>query len=246
MKLFPGRVGWRSLGVTVVVTVGLAAVLVSLATGAGPSPSPIPEGCRLRAPQPDASLKVNAAAAKDLVKTVVMKKAVFECFDANSALTELRDLETFVHLVERADRGKTQSIAAIGLRVETVTCVKDLASGRVTCSVTGVPLGSTDAPIQGCSPTSGTYPFDRLEQPSHPVEMTTRSVSGLLSTTKVENEVFDCAGEIGDLYLLTGIAQEAASTTFAPRGRRFAGVMCLTDEATATLTKCMLFTPAAS
>lgn len=240
------RIGWRPLLGILALSIGLAGGLVSFATGAGPSPSPIPEGCRLQTPQPEAPLKVNAVAAKDLVRTIVMKKEVFECFDATSTLTQIEDVETFVHLIERAERSNTPGVAAIGMRVEAVTCVKDLETGRVTCSMAAVPLGSTVTPLKGCSPTKGTYPFDRVEQPSHPVEMTTRTVTGLLKTTKVENEMFDCAGEIGDMYLFTSIVQEADSTTFTPRGRRFDGLLCLTDEATAALSECMLFTPGAT
>jgi hypothetical protein len=107
-----------------------------------------------------------------------------------------------------------------------------------------VPLGATNTPLAKCAVTSGTYPFDRITQPSHPVEMSTVVLSkGLVKTIKVEDEVLSCSGQIGDLFLFTEILEQAKQNTITPFARQFAGVMCFKDEAKAEVAACKLFTP---
>jgi hypothetical protein len=237
----------------------ICVVLVPSAIGgAASSPSPIPNACQLQSPQPESPLRLNAVAVKRLAKAIAMKKEVFNCFDAQSKLSQVRDQETFVELVERsggksdarngkerrAHGGKPPRLTTVAARVESVTCVKDLVSGRVGCKSEDVPLGTTDTPLAKCTTTSGTYPFDPITQPSHPVEMSTVVFGkGIVKTIKVENEVFSCSGQIGDLYLFTEIIEQAKADTITPFARQFAGVMCFKDEARARVVACKLFTP---
>jgi hypothetical protein len=237
----------------------ICVVLVPSAIGrGGASPSPIPNACQLQSPQPESPLKLNAVAVKKLAKTIAMKKEVFNCFDARSKLAQVRDQETFVEFVERSGEkskarkgkeghrhgGKVPSVQTVAARVDSATCVKDLVSGRVGCKSDAVPLGTTATPLARCTTTSGTYPFDSIPQPSHPVEMSTVVLpKGLVKTIKVENEVFSCSGQIGDLYLFTEIIEQAKASTIAPLARQFAGVMCFKDEATARVVACKLFVP---
>ena len=95
-----------------------------------------------------------------------------------------------------------------------------------------------------CGPVRSTYPFASIQQPSHPVEMSSVVASkGLVSTIKVEKEVFDCAGQIGDLYLYDEMVERYHAGSFELVRHRFTGVMCLKNEATARVTQCKLFTP---
>jgi hypothetical protein len=90
----------------------------------------------------------------------------------------------------------------------------------------------------------GTYPFGRVEQPSHPVEMATTRVGGdLARTVKVEKEVVSCAGQIGDVYLFTEIIESKKGDAFQIIAKQFSGVICLKNAQTAELVSCKLFTP---
>ena len=85
----------------------MAALLASSAAdAASPSPSPIPQGCQLVSPQPEAPLKLNLVAVKSLVKTIVMEKEVFNCYDAQSTLAQVKDVQTFIELTGRALLGE--------------------------------------------------------------------------------------------------------------------------------------------
>jgi hypothetical protein len=251
---------WWGLSTGVLGAVGVCCVvLVPSAIGrAGASPSPIPNACQLESPQPESPLRLNAVAVKKFAKTITMEKEVFDCFDAQSKLAQVRDQETFVEVVERSGAhssvhagkrsrghgGAGPGLRTVAVRVESVTCAKDLVSGRVGCRSVAVPLGSTSTPLAKCTVTSGTYPFDRITQPSHPVEMSTVVLSrGLVKTIKVEDEVFSCSGQIGDLFLFTEILEQAKENTITPFARQFAGVICFKDEAKAEVVACKLFTP---
>jgi hypothetical protein len=258
MQNHTNRVRRRLLGGGLAVAAGLVGiVLVPLAMGqGGPSPSPIPQACQLKAQQPEAPLKLNLIAVKRLVKTVAMEKEVFNCFDAQSRLAQIRDVETFIELVARERvgksrgkkrdrrRGKSPRIDTVAKRVVTVTCVKDITTGRVSCRTDRIQLGVTKTPLVGCRTTRGTYPFAEIEQPTHPVEMGTVIVRGrLVITQKVEKEVFECAGRIADLYLFTEIIEAVKSQTVRPVATRFQGVICFKDEARGQIAGCRLFTP---
>jgi hypothetical protein len=247
---------WLGGGLAVAVAL-VGVVIVPLATAqGGPSPSPIPEACQLRAQQPEAPLKLNLVAVKRLVKTVAMEKEVFNCFDAQSRLAQIKDVETFIELVGRErvakssrkkrdrHRRKSPGIETVAKRVATVTCVKDITTGRVSCRTDAVQLGVTKTPLVGCRTTRGTYPFAEIEQPTHPVEMETVVLRGrLVMTLKVEKEVFECAGRIADVYLFTEIIEAVGSHTVRPVATRFQGVICFKDEPRGQIAGCRLFTP---
>ena len=256
MEFFMNRIPRGALaGAVIVVLAGAGALVTVFATkadGAGPSPSPspIPQGCRLHSPQPEAPLKLNLVATRGLTKAIVMEKEVFDCYDAQSTLKQIKDVETFVELVDRGPHKKgsaahgKRAVRAPAVSVVAVTCTKGLASGRVSCKTEAVALGVTATPLRGCRPTRGTYPFAPVEQPSHPVEMSTVAAGGgVVKTVKVEKEVFDCGGRIGDLYLLTQRVATAGGESFGRARTRFSGFICLKNEATARVAQCKLFAP---
>jgi hypothetical protein len=214
--------------------------------------------------QPEAPLKLNLVAVGKLAKTIAMEKEVFDCFDAQSTLSEIRDVETFIEIVERADnrrddRGKkrhrkriahsgkpSRGLKTLSKRVDTATCRKNLTTGRVACATRRVPLGVTNAPLAGCTTTRSRYPFEPLTQPAHPVEMSTTVLDGrVVKTVKDEKEVFDCAGRIADVYLFTEIVEavDRRGSGFEGVARTFDGVICFKDEVRAQITACRLFTP---
>jgi hypothetical protein len=239
---------WPWFGGALAVAAGAGAAIVSIAVGASPSPSPspspIPQGCQLQSPQPEAPLKLNVVAMKRLVKTVAMEKETFNCYDTQSTLSQLKDVETFIEVVSKAEGGKSPGLKVVEMTVEAYTCLKDIKTGRVSCKAEGVPLAATDTPLTRCSPTKSTYPFAVIQQPSHPVEMSTVAASNdLAATVKVEKEVLDCSGQIGDLYLFTEIVERRGAKSFDVVQRRFSGLMCLKNEVTAQVTQCKLFTP---
>ena len=235
-----------AVGAVVLVAVGIAfaSALVARATGEA-GPSPIPEGCQLRAPQPGAPLELDVVVVGRLVKTIAMQKEVFDCFDGQSTIAAIKDVETFVEIVGKRTSEKRGFLETTATRIEAATCTKSLRTGRVGCGVAPVQLGATRTPLAGCSPMHGSYPFDPVEQPSDPVEMSTvRFGGGLVDTVKVEKEVFDCGGRIGDLYLFTEIVEAARADTIRPVERRFSGVVCLKDAVRAVVVGCAAFTPA--
>lgn len=240
------RVRWLLVGLGAsIALVGI--VVVPRAIGAGPSPSPIPQGCQLRSPQPDAPLRLNVIAVSNTVKTIAVDKEIFTCFDAQSQLASVKDVETVIEDVEVGDVKKTPSITTTGVTVTATTCTKDLQAGRLGCSLKAVPLGVTQTPLDKCTVTKGTYPFDTIQQPGEPLDMATAVLAdGLVKTVDAETEVFACSGQIGDLYVFHQNVELNKGNGFAPVSERFQGVMCLKDEATATVTSCKLVSPGAA
>jgi hypothetical protein len=245
------RAPWHWFGGALAVAAAVGIVLAPMAAGErGASPSPIPQACQLQTPQPEAPFKLNVVTARHLAKTVAMEKEVFNCFDAQSRLAQIKDVETFIEFVSRAGgskergrAGKSFGMPNVSKRIEADTCIKDLTTGRVSCKSDNVPLGTTDTPLSKCSTTSGTYPFADIQQPTHPVEMQTVVLGKLVLTVKAEKEVFQCSGRIADLYLFTRIVESAGSKSFGPSATQFDGVICFKDEATAKISTCQLFTP---
>jgi hypothetical protein len=70
--------------------------------------------------------------------------------------------------------------------------------------------------------------------------------NGLVETVALEKEVFDCAGQIGDVYLFTEVGESAKDGGFQPLGTTFEGVVCFKDESTAKVVACKLFTPSSA
>jgi hypothetical protein len=257
MTVHTRRARGRWSALAVLVAGALAAVLVPLASGQQ-GPSPVPQGCQLQVPQPEAPLKLNVVAVGRYVKTIAMQKEVFNCFDGQADVAQIRDVETFIELIGQVAKGDKKPSAAdksklpkasvklVAKRVEVVTCIKNLRTDRVSCGTRDLQLGVTATPLEGCSPTSGTYPFDPIVQPAHPVEMSTVVLkNGLVQTIKVEKEVFDCAGRIGDVYLFTDIVEgEYRGKTIRPIAKKFHGIVCLKDRGTARVVSCRAFTPA--
>jgi len=176
-----------------------------------------------------------------------MEKEVFDCFNRQGTLTQVKDVETFIEVVERAQQTRKSKleVPTVAKSAAAATCVKDLASGRVSCRFDRLPLGTSQAPLAGCSLKSGTYPFGPVAQPTHPVQMETVSLpGGAVRTVKVEKEVFDCSGSIGDVYVFTELLERAGAKSFAPPVASFHGVVCLKNAATARVTGCRVFTPA--
>lgn len=240
-------------------TTTIGVVFAPHAIGAdGPSPSPIPQGCQLRSPQPEAPLELNVVAAGELIKTIAVEKEIFNCYDAKSNLASVKDVETLVETVERGvvskdgrrssshgrRKDKPPTLTTVAKSAEADTCTKDLQTGGISCTSQAVPLGATTTPVARCSVTKGTYPFDPVQQPTHPIGMRTASLDGgLVETVTVEKEIFDCAGRIGDLYLFHRNVELAGKTGFQAVATRFDGFICLKNEATAQLTQCKVFTP---
>jgi hypothetical protein len=246
MKVNTRIVGWGFVAAALAAAGSVLLMIVPIATSAnGPSPSPIPQGCQLRSPQPEAPLELNVVAVKNLVKTIAVEKELFGCFDAQSNLASIKTVDTTIEITERGTTGPNPTITTVGKSIETQTCAKNLQTGRVSCKAEAVPLGTTETPLTGCSVNHGTYPFDPVQQPTHPIEMSTVVLDdGLVKTVQVEKEVFDCAGRIGDVYLFTDLVESTQSTGFRPVRTQFGGVVCFKNEATAQLAECKLFTPA--
>jgi hypothetical protein len=228
-----------------VLAVAVVGVVVPLATSAnGPSPSPIPEGCQLRSPQPEAPLKLNVVAVRNLAKTIAVEKEVFSCFDAQSRLARIKNVDTTIEFAERGGAGKKPTLVTVGKAIEAETCTKDITTGSIACKAEAIPLGVTETPLKNCQLTKGTYPFDALQQPTHPIEMATvRLNDGLVKTVQVEKEIFDCAGRIGDVYLFTELVEATQANGFTHVRTQFEGVVCFKSETTAQLVACKLFTP---
>ncbi len=246
------RAGWTSRTRRLLVGAGAVAAVVGVvvvphAVGAGPSPSPIPQGCQLRAPQPSAPLRLNVVTVSDAVKTIAVEKEVFDCYDAQSQLATVKDVETVIETVEVGEVKKSPSITTTAESAAATTCTKDLQTGRLDCSSHELPLGVTQTPLAKCTVTKGTYPFDTIQQPAEPLEMDTAVLAdGLVKTVDVETETFACSGQIGDLTVFHENVELRSRNGFAPVSERFQGVMCLKDEATAQVTSCKLVDPGAS
>lgn len=249
------RLWERCLAAGFATFVAVALVLGPLAPGGGsasPSPSPIPQGCQLKSPQPEAPLKLNVVAVRQFVKSIAMEKEVFNCYDAQSRLEQIKDVETFIEIIERTGSGGSQKgrkkrnsgTTLLAKRIDVVSCAKNLMNGRVSCKSEAIQLGTTSTPLSQCRTTHGTYPFPELQQPSHPVEMETVVLrNGVVKTVKVEKEVFFCSGRVADFYLFTHINETASGHAVRTTGRRFDGVICFKDEARGRISACRLFTP---
>jgi hypothetical protein len=198
------------------------------------------------------------------VKSVVSDTELFDCYDTHSTLAQLKVVETFVELIDSGQGGRSPGLTAVAKSVESHTCTEDLVAGGVSCRTVSVPLGATTKPLAGCSVVSGTYPFPALVQPSEPVAMGTAALeAGLVKTVSVAKQVFDCEGDIGDLYLFAETGEYAKQGEFPeekdhptvgpapqgpvsgvlPLGTRYEGVICKKDAGTAALLSCDLFSP---
>ncbi len=202
---------------------------------------------------------LNVVAVRNVVKMVAVEKEVFSCFDSSSTLAQVKEVDTLIELTARGEPGKGErsdsqdsrdshkqqpAFVPLTKTVNANSCTKDLKTGGVSCTSVALPLGVTTTPLTKCSLTKGTYPFPPVVQPTHPLQMQTATLNnGLVETVALQKEVFDCAGQIGDVYLFTEIGESAKDTGFSPLGTKFEGVVCFKDESTATVVTCKLFTP---
>jgi hypothetical protein len=231
----------RAAVVGAMLGMGLFALTLFGGSGEGQAQPP-PGTCELAVPPqgPEEPLEMNSVVFRELVKTVVMEKEVFNC-TSQSGLPQIKDVETFVEVVERRDG---REMRVVDERVEVAQCIKNLGNGRVSCAANTVGLGpSQSQPLTGCS-----QPADG-RQPRDPVEMDTAVSGSLVKTIKVEKETFTCGGgpavaeSIGDLYVFTEIIEAPEQTaerepTLQPVARAFRAIFCLKDEQTATVVAC--------
>jgi hypothetical protein len=236
-------------------TTAAGAVMVGAAFAVLLGSAPAPAGgeraggnepeCGLAEVQPEEPLAMNTVRVGNLVKTIATEKELFTCVDASGDVVQVHDLETFVEIVERR-RGR--GFATIGRRVDVAVCTKDLVGGTVSCGAKQMTLRPTQQPLRGCSAVSGTYPFEPIEQPRRPLEMNTVVVGDLVKTIKLDKEILQCGGLVGDVYLFTEIVQERvggqAGPTFRPVSFTFDGVVCFKDPGDVRLVECRTFTPA--
>jgi hypothetical protein len=179
------------------------------------------------------------------VKTIATEKELFTCTDDAGDVVLIRDVETFVEIVETV-RARPPGFTTIARSVDVATCVKNFERGTIRCRSTAVPLRRTQRPLAGCRSVSGTYPFAPIEQPRRPLEMNTVVVGDLVKTIKVDKEIFECADTlIGDVYVFTEIVEESTGQTFRTVARDFDGVVCFKDPARTRVVACRTFGPAA-
>lgn len=243
----------RPFGRAAVVGVLLAGAVLAIALFTRSDESkaqPQPGTCELASPPqaPEEPLEMNSVVFRDLVKTVVMEKEVFNC-TGQAGQPQIKDVETFVEVVELRDG---REIRVVDERVEVAQCIKNLANGRITCSASTAELHPPQSqPLTGCSQPEG------LTQPRDPVEMDTVVSGSLVKTIKVEKETFQCGGGpavaefIGDLYLFTEIIEAPGETaereaTLQPVVKAFRGIVCFKDEQTATVVACARVAPTVS
>lgn len=189
--------------------------------------------------QPTHPLEMNQVTAGQLAKTIVMEKEIFNCYASNEQFEGIRDVETFLEINETIANDQVTTTVR---RAENYTCFKDFIKGTVECGTRVIPITSvTASPIQGCNPSPN------IPQPEDPVEMSTNIVNGYPKTVKVEKELLDCAGNIGELFLFTEIVEKASTNpsgqpTYVPIKRAFDGILCLKTQQ-GRIDKCLQFGP---
>jgi hypothetical protein len=222
--------------------VTLLAWLAAPAVGADRAAQQEPE-CRLAEVQPEEPLAMNTVVVGKLVKTIATEKEIFTCTDAAGDIVQIRDVETFVEIVEAVAR-RPPGFVTIARSVDVTECNKDLEEGTVVCRSRTVRLGTTQRPLAGCRPVRGTYPFEPIEQPRRPLEMNSVVVGDLVKTIKVDKEIFECAETlVGDVYLFTEVVERREGRTIRPVATDFDGIICFKDPARATVVACRTFEP---
>jgi hypothetical protein len=180
--------------------------------------------------QPDQPLELNHVALGNLVKTLAMEKEVFVCLDREGRRVDrVRDVETFIEIVEGTVKGP--SMRRVELSLQVAQCTKDFVEGSVGCRMSKPDrairrLESSVLDLRTCQPHGSAH-----LQPRDPVEMGTVPVGAqLVKTTKVEKEVLDCEGRVVDLYLFTDIVERRTDLkppTIRPISSSFLGIVCI-------------------
>lgn len=247
-QLMRRRWSWL-IGVLVIASMSLSSAAPLGAKSAAVPQGPQPGVCRLadQPVQPQEPLELNTIARDGLFKTVAMEKEVFICNNQAGAPMIIRDVETFIEIVQR-DKG-----VIVEQRVEIATCNKDFETGNVSCGTKSLPLTNVEQPLKGCNPQT----LAQL-QPRDPVEMNTVTTIGTdgkeyVKTIKVEKEILACdaanGASIGDNYLFTEIIEmrgNIAGThnqTYRPVLRQFLGFLCRKDVAKGTIVACRPYRP---
>lgn len=246
--------------VSVVVLGAAVAAFAGLLGGGSEALAQGARGCQLAESsdgglaQPDHPLEVNSVVVHEFIKTVVMEKEVFLCTTGEvDEQTVVRDLETFIELVEKkvnvAPWGATPryELRTFDMQVELARCDKNITLGTVSCRTDTLPLGQpveTALPPGQCTPTAS---------PSDPVEMNTVVFEGFTKTIKVEKEHFFCdpnpdpdvTGDeyILEVYLITEIIEQrrqlpSIGYTMRPTHKLFLGIVCQKDEQAGTIARC--------
>ncbi len=241
------------MNVRAVTSAGVVALAAAVAIAVGPATAPAsgeraaqadPE-CGLAEVQPEEPLAMNTVRVGNLVKTIATEKELFTCVDESGDVVQVHDLETFVEIVERR---KGRGFATLARRVDVAVCAKNLSAGTVACGARTVPLRPTQRPLTGCSALRGSYPFEPIEQPRRPLEMNTVVVGDLVKTIKLDKEIFECRGLVGDVYLFTEIVEARVGgkggPTMQPVSVSFEGIVCFKDPEAVRLVECRSFTPA--
>ncbi len=241
---------WCAVALTTAATIAAALwLIVPLAVGGGTNAkrAAATDPCELVQPQPAHPLEANTVAVGALFKTVAMEKETFACtVDPNFPPTQLRDVETFIEIVEAATR---DGVKVVEKRVESATCIKDLAGQGgwvVRCSTEPVALAPPGNPaIPGdCRPSP--------DQPADPVDMDTAVGANdrFVKTVKVEKEVFFCSEDVvADVYLFTEIIEAqtrnaaGAVGTVRPIAKEFEGIVCFKRIIEPRLTGCRQIGP---
>jgi len=232
-------------GIAIGLIVGLLLALAASAALAARTNAPsklaaAPEGpaasaCTLTGPRE--GLELNTVVVGQLFKTVAMEKELFKCGPAGTTqVTQQRDVETFIELVENTQGQLVQPV----LVMRTI-CVMDPPTGKVTCTNTNVPSGgSNPTPLKGCQPGSFATPDD-------PVEMDTAVTSGIAKTIKVDKSWYTCdtpqGPRIQDVYVFNEVLEQrnASAPGLKPFARKTIGIVCTKDQQRATITACTSF-----
>ena len=200
--------------------------------------------------QPDLPLELNHVQNGDIVKTLAMDKEVFVCrvdrdrdgvSDDDAAIAQLRDVETFIEIVENRVpvKGGPSVARTVDIGIQVAACTKDFESGEVDCRTSrNDDVGFNESPgsrpridLATCHPAR-----DPSIQPRDPVEMGTVFLdSSLAKTAKVEKEVLDCTAGIVDMYLFTEILEHRqrlgrSRTTMRPYATEFLGILCVKEN----------------
>ena len=182
---------------------------------------------------------MNTVVADRFFKTVAMEKEIFVCGQQGGGTTQIRDVETFIEIVENASGG------LVGIPTFLLsTCVSNPPTGLIRCKNTVPPTNPVNAtPLQGCQVAT-------FNEPDDPVVMNTAVNNGVVKTIKVDKSWYTCDTPGGlviqDIYLFNEILERASknaagNATLAPYARRIIGVECTKHPTEAIISSCNLF-----
>lgn len=176
-----------------------------------------------------ATVEMNTAVVGDLVKTIVMEKEVFHCFNAPESRglnppptvpESIVDVQLFTELTEQR---VGDTFATIETAFDAVICSKFVYSARLQqCQSIRIPRPQDPATLSGCAFES---PFG-----GHPVAMTTVTVGDLVKTIKAQKEVFSCPSSDGKVFVdfttFTHIVEKAEDDGFTQTQKNMQAAVC--------------------